>query len=111
MHIEGFVFVGVGGHVAALDRATGIEIWRTKVKGGDFVNVTVDGENLYATTQGEIFCLDRSSGEVRWHNKLKGLGLGLVTVAGGSPVPAMAEKRRRDAAAANSTAGSAPGAQ
>jgi outer membrane protein assembly factor BamB len=27
------LFVGVGGHVVALDPSTGAEIWRTKLKG------------------------------------------------------------------------------
>ena len=39
------IFVGIGGYAVALDRATGSEVWRTKLKGSDFVNVAVDGRD------------------------------------------------------------------
>lgn len=91
----------------ALDRATGAEVWRTKLK-GDFVNVVLDQGELYATTQGEVFRLDPASGQVVWNNTLKGLGLGLVTVAtAASPQTLPQEKRNRDAAA-NAAATTAP---
>jgi outer membrane protein assembly factor BamB len=94
------VFVGIGGHVVALDRATGSEIWRTKLKGSDFVNVALDGDTLLATARGQLFCLDPSSGSIRWQNELKGLGLGLVSLAGVNTAPAAEWERRRRAAAA-----------
>lgn len=83
------IYVGIKGHVLALDRATGTEIWRTKLSGvrmktSDFVNLSLDGDQLYATLSGEIFCLDNASGEVRWHDQLKGLGTGLVSIASAS---------------------------
>ncbi|HZS04115.1 MAG TPA: PQQ-binding-like beta-propeller repeat protein [Blastocatellia bacterium] len=94
------IFIGIKGTVVALDRATGEEVWRTIMKGSDFVNLVIDGENLYATTKGEIFCLDPSSGQLRWHNRLSGMGLGLVTIAtpSGNQAISLAEKRRRDQA-------------
>ena len=78
-------YVGIKGHVLALDRATGTEIWRTKLSGlrmktSDFVYLSLDDDQLYATLSGEIFCLDSASGEVRWHDQLKGLGTGLVSI-------------------------------
>jgi len=65
------------------------------------VNVVLDGENLYATTQGEIFCIDPKTGEGHWHNQLKGYGFGLISIAGEGieTTPALLlaeEKRRRD---------------
>jgi len=109
------IYLGVNGSVVAVDSSTGQIIWSTTLKGSEFVNVVLDGDNLFATTRGEIFCLDPQGGGIRWHNKLKGYGLGLITIAGeGIPQNAMAgaEKRRRDqeqassASAASTTAAS-----
>lgn len=94
------LYIGIKGHVLALDRSTGTELWRTKLSASDFTNVVVDGGQIFATSKGEIFCLD-ASGSIRWHNKLKGLGMGLVTI--GSPAGdqlSSYEKRRREQAAA-----------
>jgi len=105
------IFVGIKGSVVALNSHTGEEVWSVHLKGQSFVNVVLDGDNLYATTQGEIFCLDPSSGEGRWHNKLKGLGLGLVTIAGHgiAASPAVTaqeyELRRQQAASSAASAG------
>lgn len=86
MAVASSVFLGLRGNVVALDRATGVELWRTHLKGADFVNVVFLDGQLYATTRGEAFCLDESTGEVRWRNPLRGLGWGLVTLssAGGT---------------------------
>ena len=103
------IYLGVKGSVVAIDSATGQLIWSTDLKGGQFVNVVLDGNNLFATTRGEIFCLDPQGGGIRWHNPLKGYGLGVISIAGeGIPQNATlgAEKIRRDqqqAAAAGST--------
>jgi outer membrane protein assembly factor BamB len=96
------VFAGIKGTVVALDRATGSELWRCRLKGSDFVNLVLDGNSLYATTKGELFCLDPATGQIRWHNRLSGLGWGLVTIATATSgqMPPSAEKRRRDQAAA-----------
>ena len=96
------IYLGIKGAVVALNRATGEEIWRTTLKGSDFVNVVLDGNRLYATTKGEIFCLDTAKGEPRWQNKLPGLGLGLISIAtpAGSQVLSAQEKRQRDEEAA-----------
>ncbi len=102
------IFIGIAGTVVALDRATGQELWRTELKGRDFVNVALVDGALYATASGELFCLDGSTGAVRWQNPLKGLGRGLITIAAAErqQVVPMSEKRRRDqeAAAAATTA-------
>jgi outer membrane protein assembly factor BamB len=102
MSRQNVIFIGIKGTVVALDRATGEAVWMTELKGWDFVNLVIDGDNLYATTKGEIFCLDPRTGELRWHNRLRGLGHGLVTIAtaNGGQTVSMAEKRRRDQTAA-----------
>ena len=106
------IYLGVKGSVVAINSATGQPVWSTSLKAAEFVNVILDGNNLFATTRGEIFCLDPQGGGIRWHNPLKGYGLGIITIAGegiGQNTPAVtAEKRRQDeqqAAAAASGAG------
>jgi len=97
------IFIGIKGTTLALDRATGQEVWRTKLIGSDFANVVFLDGDLYATTDGELFCLDAATGKLRWQNPLKGLGLGLVTIAAPQSQQAvlMREKQRRDQAASN----------
>jgi outer membrane protein assembly factor BamB len=102
------VFIGVKGTVVALDRATGGDVWRSELKGKDFVNVVLQDGDLYATTKGELFRLDPVNGKILWQNPLKGLGWGLITIAssGSQQAVIMREKGQRDeaAAAASSTA-------
>lgn len=100
------IYLGIKGTVIALNRATGEELWQTKLKGSDFVNVILDGNQLYATTKGEIFCLSTKTGEPLWHNNLTGMGLGLISIAtpSGNQALLAQEKRQRDAAAAATAA-------
>jgi outer membrane protein assembly factor BamB len=108
------IFLGVKGSVIAVDTATGQPVWEAQLKGTDFVNVVLDGNNLLATTRGEIFCLDPQTGGIRWHNPLRGYGWGLVTIAGAGIAQntgvVTAEKQRQDqqraAAASSSSTGS-----
>jgi outer membrane protein assembly factor BamB len=74
------LYIGIKGSVLALDRATGDERWRAKLKGMSFVALHRDDRYLYAATGGELFCLDALSGALVWRNPLKGLGFGLVTM-------------------------------
>ena len=92
------VLTGIKGHVIALDRSTGSELWRTKLKGADFVNLVTDGTFIFAGTSGEVFCLDPASGSLLWRNPMKGLGFGLVSLLAGAEnanSAALAESRRR----------------
>jgi len=69
------------------------------------VNVTLENDRVYATTRGQVFCLSTTSGEILWNNPLKGMGLGLVTIASAAGQDAaLAEKMRRDQAAATAAA-------
>ena len=99
------IYLGIKASVVALDSTTGKQLWATNLKGSDFVNVVIEGDNLCATTHGEVFCLDARSGVIRWQNPLKGYGLGLASIAVEGAVtngwPALAaEKGRRDQQAA-----------
>jgi outer membrane protein assembly factor BamB len=103
MAITNFVFVGLKGSVAALDRSTGTRLWETNLKGSDFVNLMLAEDGLYAATKGEIFCLEPATGQIRWHNPLKGLGLGLVSIATpgsqANPMALFKRKQEQDEAA------------
>jgi len=95
------LYIGVGGHVVALDSATGTELWRTKLKTSTLTTVWFDGGRVYGGAQGELFCLDPATGHIQWRNRLKGLGLGVVAFPG-SPQEAVAAAQasaRRAAAA------------
>jgi outer membrane protein assembly factor BamB len=109
MAASSLLYIGINGHAIALDRATGVEIWRTPLK-GDFVNVVELDGALYATGSGELFCLDPFTGNIRWHNPLKGLGRGLVSIAAGGHQAVLArEKMNLDEAAAAGAAATATG--
>src|SRR5690606_27850635 len=79
------VYVAVKHTVLAIDRATGAEVWRTKLpkvrlRMNDFVGLALDGDALFASSSGEVFCLDAANGTVRWHNELDKLGVGVVSL-------------------------------
>jgi outer membrane protein assembly factor BamB len=95
------IYIGISGHVVAIDRATGGEVWRTKLAGSTYVTVYSDGDGLYAGTRGKLFCIDRATGSIRWTNELTGLGYGLITFSNsGAAAAAVAEETARRAAAA-----------
>ena len=99
------LFIGIQGTVLALDRDTGETAWESPLKGGDFVNVVLDGAELYAATRGELYRLDPATGRILWKNKLKGKGFGLVAIAQAldGNRSAIEGKRQQDAAAAAAT--------
>ncbi len=108
MRIHDLMFVGIKGSVLALYRSSGQIVWSAKV-GTDFVNVVVEGEMVYASSQGEVVCLDPFNGQELWRNQLKGYGLGLATIAfdgnrSGSSMATLSEKRRRDEESSSSAA-------
>jgi outer membrane protein assembly factor BamB len=106
VRIEDVLFIGIKGTVLALHRASGQELWRTKLKSCQFVNVMQEGDRIYASTLGEVFCLESASGRILWNNPLKGMGYGLVAFANAPQVPAMQQQIQDDeqaAAAATTT--------
>jgi len=72
------LFIGVGGHLVAIDPATGTERWRTKLKAGSFVTILAGEKRVFAGAGGELFCVDAASGQILWRNTLRGLGVGVV---------------------------------
>jgi len=98
---KSWIYIGIGGHVVAVDRATGTEIWRARLRTGAVVNLAGDDRSLYASAQGELFCLDPMTGTVLWKNPLRKLGIGLVSLLlpGGASGPLIALAQDRGAAA------------
>jgi outer membrane protein assembly factor BamB len=103
------ILIGIQGTVVALDRATGTELWKTALKGSQFVNVTLQDGTILAATKGEVFALDPATGKILWNNRLKGLGTGLVTIAGAAQVPAIARRKQQDDEAAAAAGAAAAG--
>jgi outer membrane protein assembly factor BamB len=105
--LPSLLYVGIKNSVVALDIATGAELWRTKLKGQDFVTVLYDGVSLIASNAGEVFALDPKTGAMLWQNNMKGLGLGIVSLASSrmptatsATTPGAAGARQQAAAAA-----------
>lgn len=98
-------FVGLGGHVVAIDVTSGSEIWRTKLKGTDVVTLRVAGNRVLGGAKGELFCLDPATGSILWHNRLKGLRTGIVAFASSGDEVVAATKAAEAAAAAAVAAG------
>ena len=44
MKTSDLVFIGIKGSVVALNRTTGKQVWVTRLKGSDFVNIVVQNE-------------------------------------------------------------------
>src|SRR5262245_30062882 len=102
------IHVGIGGSVVALNAKTGEEVWRTPLKGNDFVNVVALEGMLYAAAKGRVFALDPATGRVLWENKLKGLGLGFVTFAqAGQAAPSAAARSKQQGDAGGAAAAAA----
>jgi outer membrane protein assembly factor BamB len=101
------IFIGIRGDVIALDRATGQHIWKTVLKGAEFVSLLVDGDRLIVATKGEVYCLDAATGQEIWKNSLPGEGWGIATIATASgstsSTPAPAAKKRDDDASNSAT--------
>lgn len=106
------VYVGIRGHVLALNRSDGSIQWERKLKGSDFVTLTWDQNEVLAITSGEAFCLNAADGTVLWHNRLPGWGTGFASLLvpgapGTSEVLAATAQRRAEE---NASSGAAPGA-
>ena len=97
------LFIGVGGHVVAIDRSTGQELWRTKVKASSITTVSAAGDRIFAGAQGELCCLDAATGSILWRNKLRGLGMGVVLFpdSGTAAIAGAAARAAAGAAAAS----------
>lgn len=60
------LFAGTHGHVIALDKATGTEVWRTSLPktGFSVVSIVHEEGRLLCGAGGRVFALDSESGEI-----------------------------------------------
>jgi outer membrane protein assembly factor BamB len=92
---SGPLYIGIKGHVVAIDPATGSEIWRCRLKSSGYVTVHADAGRLYAGASGQLFCIERTTGSVLWQSGLPGLGYNFITFPGTTPAAAVAEEKKQ----------------
>lgn len=97
------LYIGLGGHVLAIDRTTGSELWRCKLRTSHFVTIAVEPDAIYAGANGELYCIDPGTGSIRWHNNLDGLGMSVIAFGGTSMTTAAAQAAAQQAAVVAST--------
>ena len=76
-------FIGVRGHVLAINKETGEVLWKTYLDSGfgdSFVSLATDGAFVFAHSRGKLFCLNAASGQMLWTNELPDLGYGLASI-------------------------------
>lgn len=116
---EKVVFAAFNGRVFAVDRRDGSVLWRWKVpKGGSFVTLLPDGDQLLVCADGYLWALRAQDGTMLWSQPFKGEGTGIPMLAsprsGGASVPALAamvaaaeeaaRRRRSESEVSSSTA-------
>ncbi|MRX28420.1 PQQ-binding-like beta-propeller repeat protein [Kangiella sp. HZ709] len=78
-----YVYIGMAGHVTCIDKSTGREVWRTKIKkGSSLTNLIKEGNQIIAYSGGHLFALNALTGDIQWENELKGLGYSYCIIAG-----------------------------
>ena len=98
------LILGTNGNVAAIDTATGGEVWRSSLKTGGLISSTTNEDvsvllkdgMVFAGCCGHLFCLDAATGNIFWHNPLTGMGHNDISMAlEGVAVQFMAKVERR----------------
>lgn len=98
------IYAAFNGRVFALDRRDGSILWRwTTPKGGNFVTLLPDGDQLLVCSDGYLWALRAEDGLCLWSQPFKGEGTGIPVLASprspiqspdlGSQVSAIAAKR------------------
>lgn len=99
-----YLILGINGHVVAINKDDGNELWRKKLKSGSITVVNSDNTKVYASSGGHLFCLDKASGEQLWTNSLKGLGYGTCIIDVGHQAEAVSGTVAANAATSAATA-------
>ena len=83
MRDQDLIFIGTYGHVRALDKRTGAEVWTTSLPstGYDLVTLLVENDIIYAGSRGHLFALTPGDGKVLWDSDLPSLGYGMMMLA------------------------------
>jgi outer membrane protein assembly factor BamB len=75
------LFLGISNHVVSLNKKTGEQLWKTKLKSSTITNVYYEDGNIFAYSGGHLFCLQASDGSIVWENPLKGFGYSTCIIA------------------------------
>jgi outer membrane protein assembly factor BamB len=75
------LFLGISNHVVCLNKKTGEQLWKTKLKSSSITNVYYEDGNIFAYSGGHLFCLLASDGSIVWENPLKGFGYSTCIIA------------------------------
>ena len=75
-----YLIIGINGHVVAINKTDGAEVWRTKLRSSTITVVSSDERCVYASASGYLYCLDKNTGSELWVNELKGLGYGTCLI-------------------------------
>ena len=78
------LFLGINHHVVCINKKSGEEIWKTKIKSSSLTNVYYEDNQIFAYSGGHLFCLNADDGAVLWENPLKGFGYGHCIMASDS---------------------------
>lgn len=75
-------YIAFNGRVFALDRRDGSILWRwTTPKGGNFVTLLPDGDQLLVCSNGYLWALRAKDGLCLWSQPFKGEGTGIPFLA------------------------------
>jgi hypothetical protein len=106
MNPNDILLLGLKQSVAAIHRADGSFLWKTKLpegNGSSFITLTSDLKYVFAVCHGVLHCLELQTGTLVWTNPLKGYGFGIASLClpgqSSEPPPAAAARRAADAAA------------
>ncbi len=76
------IYVAFNGRVFAIDRRDGSVLWRWKVpKGGSFVTLLPDGDQVLVCSDGYLWALRAADGTPLWNQPFKGEGTGIPVLA------------------------------
>ncbi len=76
------IYAAFNGRVFALDRRDGSILWRwTTPKGGNFVTLLPDGDQLLVCSNGYLWALCAEDGLCLWSQPFKGEGTGIPFLA------------------------------
>lgn len=92
MKLDQLLFIGTQGHVTAVSKEDGSDVWCTSLPKTGFRVVTLLFEDgvLFAGSNGSVFGLDPNDGSILWSKPLHSLGVGhmvLATIHGAAGLP------------------------
>ena len=68
--------------MVCLEKSTGREVWRRKLRRSTITNVVKDDSLIFAYAHGHVYGLDAKTGLGVWENGMSGLGYGYCIFAG-----------------------------